>query len=68
MIEFLSYGERRGTLDYVVGSEIRSFEGWLRLDAGDGKTVIARRIRGRNTWALTDVAYIVAFRPEKVAA
>jgi hypothetical protein len=63
------YSERRGTLDYIVGSEVRSFEGWVRLADQNGRTVIiARRIRGRNTWVLTDVAYVVEFRPEEVAA
>ena len=62
---FLSYAEKRGTIDYFVGTEVRTFEGWLHLDPRDGRTIVARKIRGRNHWRLTDVEHALTFRPKE---
>jgi hypothetical protein len=47
----LDHIERRGTITYLApdGIEVWTLEGWFMLSL-DGRTVVARKIRGRNRW------------------
>lgn len=51
----ITYIERKMTIDYWVGYEIRTFAGWISLSM-DGHTVVARKFGGRNRWSLTPLA------------
>jgi len=51
----ISLVERRMTLTYWVGYELRTFAGWARL-SHDRQGVVARKIGGRNRWSLCSLA------------
>ena len=53
----ITYIERKMTIDYWVGYEIRTFAGWISL-MSDGHTVVARKFGGRNRWSLASLVDI----------
>lgn len=59
-IHDITYIERKMTIDYWVGYEIRTFAGWIML--GPAGTVTARKFGGRNRWMITNLADIESVR------
>ena len=55
--------ERRGRLHYSIGDDVRTIEGNFRLSV-DGRTVEARKVRGRNRWQLCAADSVVMFVEE----
>jgi len=47
--------ERRMTINYWVGYDLRTFAGWAMI-SHDGRGVVARKIGGRNRWSLCSIA------------
>lgn len=61
----LTYAEQRGTLSYWAGfsrTELRTMPGHFAL-ALDGRTVVARKVRGRNRWQLCNLDDVESFQP-----
>ena len=59
-ISSLDYIERRGTLTYFVGSEVRIEEGHYQLSL-NGANVIRRKIRGRNRYNVCSIVNVIRF-------
>lgn len=55
--------ERRGTITYLVGDEVRTMRGHF-VRSLNGRGVAARKIRGRNRWALCSLENVVGFVEE----
>lgn len=57
--------ERRGTLTYLApdGIEVRTTRGWF-MRSLDGRTVVARKIGGRNRWQFCGIESVIEFREE----
>jgi hypothetical protein len=60
VISSLDYIERRGTLTYFVGSQVRIEEGHYQLSR-NGANVIRRKIRGRNRYNVCSVVNVIRF-------
>ena len=56
--------ERRGTLTYRIGTECFIMEGNFQLSF-DGKTVEARKTRGRNRYQLCSACNVISFEEVK---
>lgn len=56
--------ERKGTVTYSVGWRVLTFTGWVSL-SNDGKTVVARKPRGRNKWQLTGADSVLNFNEQE---
>lgn len=52
--------ERRGKLSYMIGSEVRTVDGYFRLSP-DHRIIEARKVRGRNRWQLCSRSAVVMF-------
>lgn len=56
----ITYIERKMTINYWVGDEIRTFAGWIMLGPAD--SVTARKFGGRNRWTITTLTDIESVR------
>lgn len=56
----LELKEQRGTLTYLVGVTPHVIDGNFRLSV-DRKTVEARKINGRNRWAICSTTQVLDF-------
>jgi hypothetical protein len=56
------YNWQKGTLHYmsVSGYYPEQMRGWFMLST-DGRTVLARKIKGRNVWQFADVNRVLDF-------
>jgi hypothetical protein len=62
------YNWQRGTLHYMApdGYTTRQMQGWFMLST-DGRTVIARKVRGRNVWQFASTEQVINFNPYEKA-
>lgn len=61
----INYTEQHGILYWWTGfsrTELREMRGHFMLGL-DGRTVIARKVRGRNRWQLCNIADVESFHP-----
>lgn len=61
----VDHTERRGTITYTTadGINITTFHAWFMLSL-DGRTVVARKIGGRNRWQFCSADAVLDFKVE----
>jgi hypothetical protein len=57
----LDYIERKGTLTYMIGLDVEIMEGNFQLSL-NGRTVEARKNRGRNRYQLCGIDNVISFK------
>lgn len=66
--------ERRGTLTYSYdGIKIETMDGWFMLSMHEGskqygRSIIARRIGGRNRWVICSDLHVLSFKQSETSA
>lgn len=57
---------QRGTLHYMDnnGYYPKQMQGWFTLTT-DGRTVLARKVRGRNVWQFASTEQVIDFWPHE---